>query len=211
MAIGRKLLKKTGLLGGSFDPVHRAHIALAETAMRELALDGVQLIPAADPWQRPPLAAAPGQRLHMLELAVQGRPGLSVNPLELQRGGRSYTIDTLLALPQDAEYYWLLGSDQLNNFCTWHRWQDIAARAQLVVARRPDAALRPPEALQTHLAQLRRPLIQLPFPPLNVSATAIRQALARGEPVDSLLDEAVLQHIRAQGLYRPAEPATPAL
>ncbi len=204
-------VSKIGLLGGSFDPVHRAHIALAETALRELALDEVQLIPAADPWQRARLAATPSQRLHMLELAVQGRAGLSVNPIELDRGGPSYTADTLLALPGDADYYWLLGSDQLNNFCTWHRWQDVADHARLVVAQRPDAALRPPEALLAHLEQTRRPLITLPFEPRDVSATDIRAALAQAHSVEHLLDDAVLQYIRTEGLYQPAEPTSPAL
>lgn len=211
MAVSARPLKRIGLLGGSFDPVHSAHTALAETALRALALDEVQLLPANDPWQRPKLAASPEQRLQLLKLATQGRPGLTINPIELDRGGPSYTVDTLLALPQDAEYYWLLGSDQLNNFCTWHRWQEIADLARLVVAQRPDAALQAPQALLKHLEATQRPLLHLPFEPRDISATAIRQALAQGQPVSGLLDDAVLQHIRSTGLYSPAEPTTPAL
>lgn len=211
MAAARPTGKKIGLLGGSFDPVHRAHIALAESALRELALDEIQLIPAADPWQRPPLAATPSQRVHMLQLAIQGRAGLSINPIELNRGGPSYTADTLKALPDDADYYWLLGSDQLNNFCTWHRWQEVADHARLVVAQRPDADLQPPEALLAHLARTQRLLITLPFEPRDISATDIRAALAQARPVEHLLDDAVLEYIRTEGLYRPAEPTSPAL
>lgn len=207
MAVTRQI----GLLGGSFDPVHLAHIALADTALRELSLDEVQLIPAADPWQRAPLQATPAQRQHMLTLAIQGHPGLSLNPIELQRGGPSYTIDTLQALPDEADYYWLLGSDQLNNFCSWHRWQDIAGLVRLVVAGRPDTPLQPPAALQAHLDKLGRPLLHLPFTPMPVSATAIRQALQQGSPVDTWLDNAVLEYIRHEGLYSPASPPSPAL
>jgi len=208
---------KVGLLGGSFDPVHRAHIALAQTALKVLALDEVQLIPAADPWQRPKLVATPAQRLHMLERVVQGCDGLCINPMEIERGGASHTLTTLEALPATVQarpvhYYWLLGSDQLNNFCTWYRWQDIARRVRLVVAKRPDAPLHPPPALLEHLAQLQRPLLMLPFTPLPISATQIRQMLAQGQHhkllLDDILDSRVLQYIQLQGLYRlPRSPA----
>jgi|GEM_PF-36338 len=220
---------RVGLLGGSFDPVHRAHIALAQTALAELGLDEVQLIPAADPWQRPALAASPAQRLHMLHLAVQGLggKGLRVNPMEIERGGPSRTLDTLHALPAGPDYHWLLGADQLNNFCTWHRWQDIARCARLVVAQRPDTPLQPAPQLLAHLARLQRPLILLPFAPMPVSATAIRQKLGQAlavsdeqhgdgqAPLADMLHASVRQYIFEQGLYRPpahsAPPPPPAL
>jgi len=194
-------MKKTGLLGGSFDPVHLAHVALAETALRELALDEMQLLPAADPWQRPRLGATPAQRLAMLRLAVRDKPGLVVNPVEIQRGGKTYTIDTLEQLPDDTEYHWVLGSDQLANFCTWHRWQDIARRVTLTVAQRPDAPAQAPQALQALLDELGRPLVRLPFAPMQVSASEIRRRLAAALPVDGLLDVAVAQYISQNRLY----------
>src|SRR5690554_3015558 len=134
MAIARP---KIGLLGGSFDPVHRAHIALAETAYHELDLNKIHLIPAGNPWQRAPLAATTQHRLAMLHLAAKEHPWLHVNPIEIERSGPTYTIDTLNALDPDPDYYWLLGADQLNNFCSWQAWQDIAKRVHLVVAQRP--------------------------------------------------------------------------
>ncbi|MCB5362852.1 nicotinate (nicotinamide) nucleotide adenylyltransferase [Pusillimonas sp. CC-YST705] len=204
MAVNEGKPSKIGLLGGSFDPVHLAHIALAETALHTLSLDEVQLIPAAAPWQKTGLAASASQRLHMLQLAVRDRPGLSVNPIEINRGGASYTIDTLLALPGNTEYYWILGSDQLNNFCTWHRWQEVASMVRLVVAQRPGADPQTPQALLTHLETQGRTLIFLPFAPLSISATAIRQRLAQGQTVDHLLDESVLQYIHTQRLYQAA-------
>src|SRR5690606_20271707 len=123
-----------GLLGGSFDPPHLAHIALAQAALRELHLQEVQLIPASAPWQRGSLAAAPEQRLAMLKLAVHQAHGLSVNPVEIQRGGKTYTIDTVRQLPAGPHYVWILGADQLANFCTWHAWQEIASRVSIAVA-----------------------------------------------------------------------------
>ena len=86
-------MKRIGLLGGSFDPVHVAHVALARNALQTLGLAAVQLIPAANPWQRAALHATGEQRCDMLELAIAGQDGLVVNPIEIERGGPTYTID----------------------------------------------------------------------------------------------------------------------
>lgn len=193
---------KTGLLGGSFDPVHLAHIALANTAMQALGLAGVELIPAAQPWQRKPLAADAGHRLAMLELAVDGHPGLRVNPVEIRRGGHTYTIDTLRSLPPHTAYCWILGTDQLHNFCSWRDWREIAQRVELAVAQRPGTPLEPPLELRQHLEQLDRRIAILPFEPLAISSTRIRQRIADGLPTDGLLDVAVAHYIQQNGLYQ---------
>ncbi|MGB6104820.1 MAG: nicotinate (nicotinamide) nucleotide adenylyltransferase [Pusillimonas sp.] len=194
---------KTGLLGGSFDPVHLAHIDLARAAWQFLGLSGVELIPAASPWQREPLAASSAHRLAMLDIAVRKHPYLRINPLEITRGGATYTIDTLRQLPPGPEYYWILGADQLQNFCSWESWQDITRLAHLAVAQRPGAAILPPDALNEHLAAIGRKLISLPFEPTPVSATLIRQRLATGASTEGMLDVAVEQYIKKNGLYRP--------
>ena len=193
---------KTGLLGGSFDPVHLAHIALAQAAKETLGLSGVELIPAANPWQRAPLAATAEHRLAMLDIATRHDPKLRINPLELDRGGNTYTIDTLRQLPAGPEYYWILGSDQLANFCSWHRWQDIVTLVHLAVAQRPGTAVSPPMLLEPHLAREERALFYLPFEPVSISSTQIRKRLFQGEPTDGLLDAAVAQYIHRNGLYQ---------
>lgn len=193
---------RIGLLGGSFDPVHSAHLALATTALSTLALDSVQLIPAGQPWQRPPLGAAPSHRLAMMHLAVGTTPGLSVNPIEINRNGPTYTIETLEALPPGPEYFWILGADQLANFCTWHRWEDIAARVRLVVAQRPGTELAAPEKLAAWLQAHNQTLVRLPFEPLDVSANEIRQRIRRGESTSDLIPAAVAKYIDDNGLYR---------
>ncbi|KRC83020.1 putative nicotinate-nucleotide adenylyltransferase [compost metagenome] len=195
-------MKRIGLLGGSFDPVHVAHIALAQNALQALALAEVQLIPAANPWQRAALRATAEQRRDMLQLAVAGQAGLVVNPIELERGGATYTIDTLRALPRDARYAWLLGADQLANFCTWRDWQEIAQMADLAVATRPGTALDAPPELAAWLRDQGRELHQLPFAPMPVSASDIRQRLAQGESTDGLLAAPVAAYIAAHHLYR---------
>ncbi|HYG45437.1 MAG TPA: nicotinate (nicotinamide) nucleotide adenylyltransferase [Bordetella sp.] len=195
-------VNRIGLLGGSFDPVHVAHLALARAALDELHLAQVQFIPAANPWQRAPLRAAPEHRLRMIELAIQGQAQLAANPVELERGGATYTIDTLKALPANASYVWLLGADQLANFCSWHQWQAIVERVDLAVATRPGAPLAPPAELAAWLATHGRVLSELPFSPMAVSASDIRSRLARGESTAGLLPPQVARYIAAHGLYR---------
>lgn len=194
-------VKKIGLLGGSFDPVHLAHIALAETARQALGLESVQLIPAADPWQRPALKATSEQRLAMLEIATRHYPHLHVNPVEILRGGTTYTIDTVRQLPDGAEYFWILGADQLRNFCSWQYWQEITNLLTLAVAQRPGGPLTAPQALTEHLEAQGGQLIQLPFQPTTISATFIRERLATGESTDKMLDPAVAQYIQQNRLY----------
>ncbi|MGY6272325.1 nicotinate (nicotinamide) nucleotide adenylyltransferase [Achromobacter denitrificans] len=195
-------MKRIGLLGGSFDPVHVAHVALAQAALRALGLAEVQLIPAANPWQRAALHATAAQRRDMLQLAIAGHPGLAVNPIEIERGGATYTIDTLRALPPQARYVWLLGADQLANFCTWRDWQDIARLVDLAVATRPGTALSVPPALAEHLRAMNRDIQELPFTPMPVSASQIRERLARGESTEGLLAAPVAAYIATHHLYR---------
>ncbi|CAB3921706.1 nicotinate (nicotinamide) nucleotide adenylyltransferase [Achromobacter piechaudii] len=195
-------MKRIGLLGGSFDPVHVAHVALAQNALSTLELAAVELIPAGNPWQRAALHATGEQRRDMLELAIAGRDGLLVNPIEIERDGPTYTIDTLRALPSDARYVWLLGADQLANFCTWRNWRDIASLVDLAVATRPGTALTPPAELSAWLHEQGHQLEELPFAPMAVSASDIRRRLAAGEPTDGLLAPPVAAYIAAHQLYR---------
>jgi nicotinate-nucleotide adenylyltransferase len=193
---------RIGLLGGSFDPVHRAHIALAEAAQGALHLAEVQLIPAANPWQRAPLRASGQDRCAMLRLAIAGHGNLALNTIEIDRGGPTYTVDTLRALPAVARYVWLLGADQLERFCTWHAWQEIVDRVDLAVATRPGASLRPPAQLAAYLDSVGRGLEVVPFPLTPVSASDIRERLAQDLPLDDMLNPQVYDYIRVHHLYR---------
>ena len=195
-------MKRIGLLGGSFDPVHLAHIALARAAMQALPLDEIQLIPAADPWQRPPLQASAEQRVAMLTLASAKEPGITVNPIEIQRGGPTYTIDTLKALPKPAHYIWLLGSDQLANFCTWRNWREILDYVDLAVAQRPGTPLTIPPELNRELSARNQSLRYIPFTPTDISASNIRLRLKQARTADECLDPAVMAYIAAHHLYR---------
>jgi len=210
------------ILGGTFDPVHYGHLRLADDVRRALALPAVRLVPAADPPHRPAPHATARQRVAMLELAVREFPGVVVDTREIERGGKSYTVDTLAALRAErprTPLLLLLGMDQFRSLPAWHRWQAIFDLAHLVVVPRPgialDAAL--PEALAQDW-QARRigdprglrsriagSIYLQPIAPQPISSTAIRSALARGEAQavgsSGLLPPAVLAYIESNGLY----------
>ena len=194
--------QRIGLLGGSFDPVHLAHVELARCAMRHLHLDSVRLIPAAQPWQRGALGADPDDRVAMLRLAVANVPGLEIDTVEIDRGGPTYTIDTVRTLPPGKEYFWILGADQLANFCSWKNWEEIVERVHLAVAARPGSHIAPAATLRTRLEELGQALHVIPMAPNTLSATEIRHRLSSNQNVDGMLDASVAQYIHHNGLYR---------
>jgi nicotinate-nucleotide adenylyltransferase len=190
---------RAGLFGGSFDPVHNAHLALAHAALASLALDQVWFVPAGQPWQRAPLKATPAHRLAMVRLAVAGEPRFAVHDLELQRTGASYTIDTLDTLqtqhPQ-TQFTLLLGADQWVRLPTWHRWQALSQRAQIAVAQRGNEPLStPPELHNT-------PVKVIDMPPMSTSSTQIRARLAGGASIAGLVPDVVAQYIAQHQLYQ---------
>ncbi len=195
-------MKKIGLLGGSFNPVHLAHLAMARTALRALNLDEVQLIPAGNPWQKQPLQISGAQRLEMLALAIADEPGIVINDIEINREGATYTIDTLRNLPRDEKYYWLLGTDQLNNFCTWQNWQEITDYVTLTVAWRNGYPLHIPQELDALLRRDGKGLITLPFKAMDVSSTEIRSRIQQGQDASAFVPAPVLDYINTHGLYR---------
>lgn len=195
-------MKKIGLLGGSFNPVHLAHLAMARTALRALNLNEVQLIPAGNPWQKQPLLISGAQRLEMLALAIADEPGIVINDIEINREGATYTIDTLRNLPRDAKYYWLLGTDQLNNFCTWQNWQEITDYVTLTVAWRTGYPLHIPQELDALLRRDGKGLITLPFKAMDVSSTEIRSRIQQGQDASAFVPAPVLDYINTHGLYR---------
>lgn len=194
--------KRIGLYGGSFDPVHQAHLSLARTARDALNLNEVQLIPAHHPWQRGALLASAAERAEMIALAIQDEPRLRLNTAELDRPGNTYTIDTVSQLPRGPDYYWLLGTDQLANFCTWRDWERIIEIVHLAVACRPGSPLQAPPALAERLLALETQLTVVPFVPTPVSGSEIRDRLIHGQAVDDLVPAAVCRYIEQRGLYR---------
>ena len=203
--------RRIGLLGGSFDPPHLAHLALGRVAMQALVLDELRWLPAGAPWQKAGRVLAPPQhRAAMLAALLADEPGCQViDPRELQRAGATYTIDSvreLQAEQPDADWFLVLGQDQYARFDTWRDWHDLLQRLTLAVAGRAGQAPRAPEAL---LALPHRVKI-LNLPPMHIAASDIRHRLAAGQPVATLVGERVAGYISQHHLYKQGNlPETP--
>jgi nicotinate-nucleotide adenylyltransferase len=209
--------RRIGLLGGTFNPVHIAHLRAALEVAEQLALDELRLIPSARPPHREAPLVSAEQRLAMVRLAVEGESRLTVDDRELRRAKPSFTFDTLESLraelATDDQLFLLLGWDAFCGLPTWHRWQELLQHCHILVLQRPDADSEAPEALRDLLAArsvsdpqgLVGPSGQIAFvwqTPLAVSATQIRQLLAEGRSVRFLVPDAVLAYIQTHGLYR---------
>ena len=199
---------RIGLLGGSFDPPHNGHLLAAGDAKDALQLDCVILIPAAiQPLKadeqvraahpRRDGRASPEDRLAMTRLLVDGLPGFEVNAIEIERGGLSYTVDTLSTLAsqlQSSELFWLVGADVLRTFAKWRDPEKIVELATLVVLRRagetPEVSGLPgtPQFIET-----RR---------VDISSTEIRQRVRAGKSIRGFVPDAVADYIASAGLYR---------
>ncbi len=197
---------RVAVLGGTFDPVHNAHLVLASGARDAIGADEAWLVPAHTPALRDEPVAPAHLRLAMLETAVRSTPGVAVLDVELRRRGRSYTIDTLEALREkypDREPWWVVGADAARRIHEWHRSDELLATICLVVVQRagsPPFAEAQARALGLDLG--RTVVLQLTPPP--VSASEVRSRVAQGKPITGLVPAAVADIIAASGLYRSA-------
>ena len=214
------------ILGGTFDPVHRGHLALGEAALEVLPILRVDFLPAGDPWQKQRVTNA-FHRVTMLRHALQYEPRFRVDEREVLRPGKTYTIDTVRAIRRQTgaslPVVLLLGSDQWNNFATWRDWRAIVDYVHIAVVMREGAALEPDDAVRRwaeprtvepqRIADRGEGFVTFfSMPPHKTSATAIRRTLMRHPLVEALrrlecdLPPAVVQYILAHGLYRPSFP-----
>ncbi len=209
-----------GILGGTFNPVHVAHLWLAEAAREALGLSRVLFVPAADPPLKDEGVAAAEHRLEMVRRATASNAAFEVLDLELRRRGPSYTVDTLLELRtthrdgRGGERCWfLLGSDALRQLDSWHRPDDLLRLTSLGVACRPGSEAPLLELVPERLRSQYRPgphglehesgteLRPIPFPALEVSASEIRRRRSSGRSIRYLVPDAVLDYIDKHRLY----------
>jgi nicotinate-nucleotide adenylyltransferase len=189
--------ERIGVFGGTFDPVHVAHIVAAVEARRALSLDRVILVPAGDPWQKRGIVAAPAaDRLAMAEAAVDGLDGLEVSPLEVERDGPSYTYQTLEALSAPGRRLFLIvGADVAASIGSWVGIERLPGLATLVVVDRAGDSEEgtPPAGWECE---------RVFIPRLDVSSTDLRARAARGWPLDGLVPPGAVRVITERGLYR---------
>jgi nicotinate-nucleotide adenylyltransferase len=206
--------ERLGVLGGTFNPPHLGHIAVASHALSRLGLERVLLMPSHTPVHKQPLPdPGPAHRLRMCRLAVEGHAGLRAGALEIERGGPSFTVDTLLALhaprassrgsPQSGDasprLTLILGSDMARTLSTWRRAGEIVELASIAVAERPGDGR---EEVLAALEPLGAQMAFLEMPPIEVSSSLVRERVARGEPVEDLVGPAVAAYIAEHQLYR---------
>lgn len=214
---------KTGILGGTFNPIHNAHLRIAEEARDRFALDRVIFIPAALPPHKPTVGELSfADRLEMVRLAVADNPHFAASDLEKVRGGRSYSIDTLRTLHQEHpgdEFYFIIGGDSFRDISTWHDYASIFSLCHLVAVQRPRATFESlakalpvaianefcynePAKMLTHSSGCN--VYALHGVLLDISSSHIRALVRAGRSIRYLVPEAVEQYIQEQRLYTHA-------
>ncbi len=190
-------LKRIGLFGGSFDPIHYGHLLVAQAAMEELELDRLFFVPAAQsPFKPDSKPTSANERVRLIRLALAGCPRYEIDLTEIQRGGVSYTIDTLrefAARFPDAEIHYLIGDDHVAKLPAWKDATELAKQTQFAIIPRPGAEVAP---LQEPFCGRR-----LQGWPLGVSSSDIRKRVKAGLIIDHLVSKAVAEAIRNNRLY----------
>jgi len=191
--------RRVGLFGGSFDPVHNAHVALARAALAELQLDEVRWIPAGQAWQKARSLTDARHREAMLQLAIADEPRFVLDRIEIERPGPSYTLETVRALAAARPgtlWFLIIGHDQYASLQTWNGWQQLLGLVTLAVANRPG------EPREAHEEVRRFDHRVVPLPMLDISATAVRDRVAAGADISSLVPLGVARYIDQHRLYR---------
>ena len=200
------VLSRIGILGGTFDPVHRGHLEIGRYAMEEAGLERVIFIPAPQPRLKSgDPSATPQQRLEMLRLAVEDTPGFEVSEIELRRPGPTLTVKTLQELRQHlgggVELLFILGLDALTRFDQWVEPEQVVELARLLAVSRPGYAGFDWPGFYARNPYTRGRVDCIDSTAIDISASELRQRLAAGAPVSGLLPAAVERYIRENGLY----------
>lgn len=197
---------RAGVLGGTFDPPHLAHLAIAAAAKHALGLDRVLFVPAGDPWRKAAREVSPAQaRLRMLRAALEPLPWTEVSTIEVDRPGPSYSADTMEQLAREsgsaADWWFIVGDDALADMPKWHEPERLLAVSRLALVWRPPGGPVIPPAVRERFPDIEARLDIVPMPPLEVSSTALRERLRAGRPTSVLLPEAVRAVVDELGLY----------
>lgn len=195
------MTQSVGILGGSFDPVHNAHLAVAQAALKELKLARVLWIPSGTPPHREVPKASAADRAAMVALAIAGEPRFVLDEREMRKTAPGYTVETLedlrAELGAQSGLVLLIGADQHARLNTWHRWEELFGLARIAVFARPGLEIDDAQRVSV-----------IPMAPLDISSTAIRGRIAKGESVRGLMPDAVLDYIETNRLYSSQERRT---
>ena len=202
--------RRIGIYGGSFDPIHLGHLLIAEQFLNDMQLDVVRFIPTKiSPFKQGYTPTSDKHRLEMLKLAIGAHPRFELDPIEIERGGVSYTIDTVKAYQETeptAQLYLLIGADSLKDFRKWKSPETLLDLVQLVVARRggmPEPDWRELEGLLSKERLEASQQLKLDVPAIEISSKDVRKRLEEGRTIRYLVPAPVEVYIREHQLYRP--------
>ena len=195
-----------GVLGGTFDPIHNGHIAVAEECQTQLNLAGVIFVPAGQPWLKGDKPVLPVEhRVQMVELAITTHPSFILSTIEVERDGPSYTVETIAELQKqqyrDDELFFIIGWDTLAQLSHWKQPSRLIEMCHLVAIPRPGYTLPGLDSLEAVIPGLTKRLTILQRPEVDISATDIRDRVARGLSIDHLVPGPVADYIRQHKLY----------
>ena len=199
--------QRLGIFGGTFDPIHNGHLMIARAILEQLELDRILFIPASiPPHKRDWHCSPPADRLAMTILAAAEDPRYTVSAMELERGGVSYTCDTLRQLHRKwhrfYDLYFIIGADSAEQLPTWHNIQEAMHYATFAAAARPGFAPQKEKVSEGLARQGLRNLVWVDTPELDLSSTEIRDRIRKSEPVDVMVPKAVAEYIEQRDLYR---------
>ncbi len=200
------MAKKIGIMGGTFNPIHKGHLALAEHAYREHKLDEVVFIPSGKPSYKAGIwIASDKDRTEMVHLAIKEKPYFSLSTMEMDRPGNTYTIDTMKQLQQEHkenDYYFLIGADSLLDLKEWYRVEELLEITKFIVATRNHANMQDLRNVAGELTvQYGTEFSFLNMPNIDISSSDIRARLKAGKSVSTMLPKSVEDYIQRQGLY----------
>jgi nicotinate-nucleotide adenylyltransferase len=204
-----------GILGGTFDPIHLGHLALAREARRALDLERVLMVPNATPPHKGPGISAADRRAEMVRLAIADDPGLELSSLELDRPGPSYAVDTVAAVAERSrvegrpEPWFILSDEALGDLPTWRQPDRILELARIAAAPRPGWPRPERRWLEEQFPGRSTRVTFLDGPHLDIAASDIRDRVARGDDISGLVPAAVAAYIAMRGLYQEVAPTTP--
>jgi nicotinate-nucleotide adenylyltransferase len=191
---------RRGILGGTFDPPHLAHLFAGEAAYRDLGLDIVTFIPAGAPWQKAGRKMSSAEdRWQMTLLAIEGVPYFEADDREVRREGWTYTVDTLRSFPDDDELVLVLGADTASGIPTWHQAEEVLQRAVVAVVPRPGV-----KAADVDEALRGGDYVWLDTPPVRLSGTMLRRQASAGRSIRFLVRDGVWRFVEERGVYRPS-------
>ena len=197
---------KIGVLGGTFDPIHKGHLVIAAEVVTRLNLDEILFIPAGQPWLKMdyPISAAE-HRVQMVRLAIAGKPGFKLSTMEIERAGPTYTVDTIaqlqVQLGAGTELFFILGWDNLNELPQWREPSRLVKLCHLVAVPRPGYPLPDLNSLEAVIPGLTSSTIILDTPEIDISASEIRNRVAQGLSISHLVPKPVDNYIREHRLY----------